>query len=121
VPLGDDACSVTTDVLSEGGFVNGRFIWTRELQPNSRRNPSFHSLLFGLSQCYSNLLSLEKKQEEKHSGNYRAEKCHDGHQPDHLLARTQTDDSAEATGDFPSLVDILEREPEVGRGHCRIS
>jgi hypothetical protein len=70
-----------------------------------------------------NLLSPEKTQEHKHRGNYRAEKCHDGHQPDHLLARTQTDDSAEATarGDFPSLVDILEREPEVGRGHCRIS
>jgi hypothetical protein len=65
------------------------------------------------------ICSLWKKKEDKHSGNYRAEKCHDGHQPDHLLARTQTGKSAEPTarGDFPSLVDILEREPEVGRGH----
>src|SRR5258707_167712 len=47
--FGDDACSMTTDIFSESDFVNERFIWTRELQVNSRRNPSFHSLLFGLS------------------------------------------------------------------------
>jgi hypothetical protein len=39
----------------------------------------------------------EKKQEHKHGGNYRAEKCHDGHEPDHLFARTQIEDSAEPT------------------------
>jgi hypothetical protein len=36
---------VITDILSEGDFVIG-VIWTRELQSNTRWNPSFRSVLF---------------------------------------------------------------------------
>jgi hypothetical protein len=70
VPFGDNTRSVTTDILSEGDFAIKRFIWTRELQPNSRRNPSFHSLLFGLSP--------EQNPEPKRHDSHRAEEYHDG-------------------------------------------
>jgi ATP dependent DNA ligase domain len=43
----DDACSVTADVLSETDFVGEGFVWTRELQSNSRWNPTFDPLLLG--------------------------------------------------------------------------
>src|SRR4029077_19978897 len=71
-------------------------------QEVSRSRRSFRKLLFGASECCSNLIFLGKEPQGKHRGNHDADKCYDGQQPNHLLVCTETDNSAEpaANGTF---------------------